>query len=251
MTFSSLRRQIFHEWHPLDPVLTEVGRSLPSHAFLLNPAGQQVFVYLTLFVERMAVQWFGRQPADIKVLDWGTGKGQVAYLLRKAGFTPDCADVREGEPVRPLLERAGLPLIELEHDFLLPFADASYDVVLSYGVLEHVPNDRASLGEIRRVLKPGGLFFCYNLPSATSWIMRAAHLGGNHYHDRLYSPAPTRKMARQAGLEIMDLWHRQLFPKNRVPYPFPWLWERLDQWLVENTPAWRLATSLEFVATAR
>lgn len=248
---AALRKEVFGTWHPLDPVLSEMGSELPSHQFLRNPSGQQVFLYLTAFVERMVLQWFGTGADSLRILDWGAGKGQVGYLLKRDGFRPDCADVPEGEPVRPLLEKAGLPLIPLDHPYELPFADQSYDVVLSYGVLEHVPDDQASLREIARVLRPGGLFFCFNLPFAGSWIMRAAHAGGNHYHDRLYARDSTRAMVEAAGLEITDMWHRQLFPKNRVPYPAPHIWEKLDQWLVENTPAWRLATSLEFVAVRR
>jgi SAM-dependent methyltransferase len=39
----------------------------------------------------------------------------------------------------------------------LPFADASYDVVYASHVLEHVPDDRRAIAEIRRVLRPGGI----------------------------------------------------------------------------------------------
>lgn len=38
----------------------------------------------------------------------------------------------------------------------LPFADASFDFVYSWGVLHHTPHAADALGEIRRVLKPGG-----------------------------------------------------------------------------------------------
>jgi SAM-dependent methyltransferase len=38
----------------------------------------------------------------------------------------------------------------------LPFADASYDFVFASHVLEHVPDDRKAIAEIRRILKPGG-----------------------------------------------------------------------------------------------
>jgi SAM-dependent methyltransferase len=39
----------------------------------------------------------------------------------------------------------------------LPFLDATYDFVFASHVLEHVPDDRKAIAEIRRVLKPGGL----------------------------------------------------------------------------------------------
>lgn len=244
-----LRRQIFSRWWPLDLYLSQVGRELSSHSFLANPAGQQVYLYLNQFAGQLACQWHQRPPAQIRVLDWGCGKGQSTYLLQQQGFNPVSADVAETEEVRPILERTGIPLIPLEHDYQLPFEDSEFDIVLSFGVLEHVPNDRESLKEIRRVLKPGGLFLCFNLPRATSWIMHLAHLMGNHYHDRLYSTRQTTAMLLEADLPPVALWNRQLLPKNRVAYPRPHVWERLDQWLVERTPLGWLATSLEFVAT--
>lgn len=46
----------------------------------------------------------------------------------------------------------------------LPFASASFDLVLSHEVLEHVADDRQTLAEIARVLAPGGrlVLFCPN-----------------------------------------------------------------------------------------
>lgn len=41
----------------------------------------------------------------------------------------------------------------------MPFENESFDVVISTEVLEHVPNPDAYLAEVRRVLKPGGVFF--------------------------------------------------------------------------------------------
>ncbi len=49
------------------------------------------------------------------------------------------------------------PLADIRADLLqLPFEDGSFDVVICNHVLEHVKDDRKAMGEILRVLKPGG-----------------------------------------------------------------------------------------------
>ncbi len=42
----------------------------------------------------------------------------------------------------------------------LPFNDESFDLVVSLQVIEHIEDDHKYLQEIKRVLKPKGLFFC-------------------------------------------------------------------------------------------
>lgn len=242
----SQRRHILGHWTAPPPELLHWCGDLPSHRFLLNPAGSQPYLYLTRLVHQACLQAWGEQP--ISVLDWGCGKGQVSFLLKRLGLEVTSADVAEGEPVRPILEGCGQPWTALEHEWRLPYAEESFHAVVSFGVLEHVPDDQQSLREIQRVLKPGGLFFCFNLPQSTSWIMRLAHLRGNFYHDRLYTRKSVNGLLQAAGLSMTDSWRRQLFPKNTVRYPWPWLWERLDQWLCEATPLGLLATSLEFIA---
>lgn len=48
----------------------------------------------------------------------------------------------------------GVQIVDLEH---MPFADKHFDLLIANHVLEHVSNDRRALGEIVRVLRPGGL----------------------------------------------------------------------------------------------
>ena len=82
--------------------------------------------------------------------------------LRLTGLAPP---TRVAADLRP---RSGVAC-EVTHDVneqpRLPFDDASFDAVLSCGVLEHVPYEEGSVREIARVLKPGGHFFVYQLPN--------------------------------------------------------------------------------------
>ena len=39
----------------------------------------------------------------------------------------------------------------------LPFADSSFDLLVQFHVLEHIPDDAAAMGEMARVMKPGGM----------------------------------------------------------------------------------------------
>jgi hypothetical protein len=55
-------------------------------------------------------------------------------------------------------------------------------------------------------------------------------------------------MLARAGFHVLDIWHRQLFLKNSVRYPFYRFFEALDQGLVQYTPLKYFATNIEFVA---
>ncbi len=249
----SIRARNFRRLGPLDDdLLALVGDDL-DNAFLTNPAIHSVYQYLVDYVCDLAAQSFGTERA-LDVLDWGSGKGHISYLLQKRGvnvisadrFTAS-ADSAFGQST-PIIDKIGLEIIRLDHDYLLPFDDASFDVVISMGVLEHVPNDRESLKEIRRVLRPSGLFCCFFLPYTLSWTQRLMHLVGNRYHDRLYSVGQVRELLKASDLRLLDLWHRQLFPKNSVRYRGYRRVERVDQWMTDRTPLRLLATNIEFVA---
>lgn len=67
------------------------------------------------------------------------------------------AGFRDSPPGFLGVDREGYPGIAARGDLTaLPFADASVDGVLCEMVLEHVPDARVALGEIARVLRPGG-----------------------------------------------------------------------------------------------
>jgi SAM-dependent methyltransferase len=250
-----LRAEIFSRHWPLDEEIRVTAATLSSHRFLVNPSSQNVQIYLTQFVQALSEQHFGCAFNNLSVLDWGCGKGHISKLIRDLGpNTLDSCDILSnkddsafGQEV-PIIKRFGIQVKPLEHDYLLPYDDAAFDILLSVGVLEHVPNDRASLAEITRVLKPGGLFFCFFLPTKLSWTQLISRRLGNEYHDRLYTEDRVKELLGSVGLDLLDLWYRQLLPKNTVTYPNFRLFEKMDQLVTENTPLRFFATNVEFVS---
>jgi ubiquinone/menaquinone biosynthesis C-methylase UbiE len=158
------------------------------------------------------------QPASI--LDWGCGWGQVTYLLRNAGlqatafdFAPDVA---EGT-IAPLPRYPAIEAHLSPDPVRLPFADASFDAVLSCGVLEHVARPHQSLEEIKRVLGPRGTFYVYKLPNRASYLEWLAKRLGWYYHgacehDTLYSLDSAEELLRSHGFEIAESRFANMLP---------------------------------------
>jgi SAM-dependent methyltransferase len=228
-----------------DPYLASVAQRFPSHKFLGGATGL-VYDQQVAAIARLA----GGPPSDVRVLDWGCGKGQNSYLLRAAGFNVTSCDVAASThdstfgQATPILEEQSIEVVPLLDPVALPFDDKSFDVVTSFGVLEHVQRDGHSLGEIRRILRPGGLFFCSFLPYRWSWTQRLARITGDGYHDRLYTRRIVRGLFADAHLAVESIAHGQLFPKNVLPRSEAL--ERVDQALC-RTPLKHLATNLIIV----
>lgn len=102
---------------------------------------------------------FADVSAGMTVLDAGCGTGVVAITAARLG-----ADVQAIDLTAPLLERArensriaAVKVNWREGDVEeLPFTDAEFDVVLSQFAHMFAPRPDVALGEMLRVLKPGG-----------------------------------------------------------------------------------------------
>jgi SAM-dependent methyltransferase len=163
----------------------------------------------------------GGTGGTARVLDWGAGFGQVSYLMAERGLNVTSYDV--GEPgTYPLPIDTRRHIVRGEHPSALPFDDGTFDVVLSCGVLEHVPAEETSLDEIRRVLRPGGLFIIFNLPQRggyTEYIVRLFKLG--YTHERRYSARGTRAMLARHGIRVRSLRRSNILPHNFRGLPAP------------------------------
>jgi ubiquinone/menaquinone biosynthesis C-methylase UbiE len=94
-------------------------------------------------------------------LEIGAGTGYFTLNLVQAGVVSDatCTDISPGM-VRTLSDNAarlGVSVTTARADAeALPFADASFDLVLGHAVLHHLPDLQKAFGEFHRLMRPGG-----------------------------------------------------------------------------------------------
>ena len=109
-----------------------------------------------LFDERRVFLLDHVEPGD-RVLDVGCGEGAFAGAIAEHDAVPVCVEVAD-EPLRRL--RARFPDLgdvrRAQAGAPLPVGDGEVDAVWAGEVVEHVVDVGAFLGELRRVLKPGG-----------------------------------------------------------------------------------------------
>lgn len=117
------------------------------------------------------------------VLDVGCGEGRFCRMLADRG-----AIVTGIDPTQDLIEAAkgrhGNIDFRIAGGENLPFEDATFDLVVCYLVLIDIPDFRAAIAEMARVLRPGGKLVVANLQSfATTrelpWVRDA---NGNKVH---------------------------------------------------------------------
>jgi SAM-dependent methyltransferase len=166
-----------------------------------------------------------RQPR--RILDLANGRLRPQYaLLRSAGHTvygidlanrPQATWVDASYTIARRLYgfKLALPSAALARDRLvcgnvgvLPFPDSSFDLVTSVAAFEHFLDVPAVLGEIRRVLRPGGM--------AWIWVhMFTSPSGG---HNLSFAQLPLRTLP--AGVQAWD--HLR---QRRLPFHVP-----LNEW---------------------
>ena len=198
---------------------------------LNNRQGSEAFdSFLSASQYIPAYQWFiNNVPKGSCVLDWGCGTGHFSDFLTRHGYEV----IPYGFDLPDLLTHIGSPscdkFVQANSNISLPFESESFDIVTSIGVLEHVREfygtEEESLREINRVLKPGGIFFCFHLPNRYSWIEILSKILNKvtkkYYHEYRFNRAEINALCNTVGLDLIECRRYGFFPRNMLGrWPF-------------------------------
>src|SRR4051794_26129754 len=162
-----------------------------------------------------------------KVLEIGAFFGVVCIALATLGYDVTAADVPEYIDLPEQVERYARFGIQTQgvrlEDFVMPFADEQFDVIIMCEVMEHLNfNPLPLLKEINRIGDPGSVFYL-SMPNAASFFNRIWCLRGNtngvkireffaqldpsdsliaNGHWREYTGAETREILERLGYRI-------------------------------------------------
>lgn len=136
---------------------------------------------------------------DARVLDVGTSTGTNLRLLTDMGYRDVTGLDMSPEAIRFCTDK-GLPPVRQGSITAMPFADASFDLVLATDVVEHVDEDQQAVDEVARVLRPGGTAL-FTVPAFQSlWGLQDEV----SHHKRRYRRAGFRGLVDRAGFAVVD-----------------------------------------------
>jgi len=133
-------------------------------------------------------------PRPLDVLDAGCGSGYGADVLATLGGHHVTGIDLSAEAVCFARRRAPGVRFTQGSCAALPFADESFDLVVNIDNIEHVEDAAAALRQMRRVLRPGGL---YAVTTPCTWPGKDV----SRYHVREYSREDFEALLVRSGLE--------------------------------------------------
>ena len=137
------------------------------------------------------------------VLEVGCGTGAVLAAVARLGVGTRHVGVDMADPTVHLDDGARTFDIQAYDGVRLPFEDASFDLVYSSHVIEHVPNPRGLLDEIRRVAR-GAIYLevpCeLHVRASRASLQRTLDIG----HINAYTPESFKLLVQTSGLRLLD-----------------------------------------------
>src|SRR3954451_22255349 len=135
-------------------------------------------------------------PRPWRILDAGCGSGRTMEML--AGYG-EVSGVDLSAAAVATARNRGFHDVRRGRLEALPWDNASFDVATCLDVVEHVPDDRRALAELRRVVRPGG-FLLVTVPAYPAlW----SHHDVVNRHCRRYRARSLRAAAAGAGWRLV------------------------------------------------
>ncbi|MCL5999836.1 MAG: class I SAM-dependent methyltransferase [Chloroflexi bacterium] len=170
--------------------------------------------YFRAILRAVESRFYENLPIVAPVLDLGSGDGSFAAQTfarpLDAGIDPWFA------PTQEALRQKAHRVLALAQGAHLPFADGTFQTIVSNSVLEHIPDLNPVIVDAFRVLRPGGyLLFCSPSDHFTDWLLGAKILGEPYRrwfnrisrHQHCDSPATWQRRLEAAGFQVERLWY--------------------------------------------
>ncbi|MGH9460270.1 MAG: class I SAM-dependent methyltransferase, partial [Vicinamibacteria bacterium] len=140
-------------------------------------------------------------PPGARVLDIGTAGGAFLDAAQRYGYT-----ALGMEPSRYLVEKARSRGLNVEQGTIEnhSFSGGSFDMVTLWDVIEHLPDPKAALSEVRKLLAPRGILLL-NVPDIGTW---QAKLAGRRFwwilsiHLHHFSTDSLQEICRRTGFHL-------------------------------------------------
>ena len=140
-----------------------------------------------------------------RLLDVGSGPGGFVRVAEAAGWDASALELNMESTKK--LQDEGFKVIVRQLE-LTDLPDHSFDLISLWEVLEHLPDPRAMLGEIKRLLAPEGLLLIM-VPNARSLVTRVLHeksnTFGGHSHLNHFHPESLTWILNGAGFSLVEM----------------------------------------------
>jgi SAM-dependent methyltransferase len=166
------------------------------------------------------------------VIDVGCGAGRHSFEAYRRGadvvaFDQDAAELNNVDTILAAMRDAGEAPASAKAETVkgdaldLPYPDGTFDCVIASEILEHVPEDDRVIGELIRVLKPGGSLAITVprwLPEWVCWLLSREYHSNEGGHVRIYRASALRAKFLARGLRFTHRHHA-----HALHSPFWWL----------------------------